>query len=104
MIIKERFSNKVAIVTGGADGIGKGIAYRLGQEGATVILFDINRILLEKTVAEFHRMGIQASGNVVDISNETEVSQAVTSVEDEWGRIDVLVNSAGIVGRTNTKI
>ena len=102
--MNKRFSNKIAIITGGADGIGKGIAGRLGKEGAAIALFDLNRDQLEKTVEEFEKNGIKVKGYIVDISNEAQVSEAVSQVEKEWQRIDILVNSAGIVGPTNTKI
>jgi len=104
MIINERFNNKIAIVTGGADGIGKGVACRLGKEGAKVALFDINENLLQKTVEEFRELGISAKGYTVDVSCETQVSDAISQVEQEHKNIDVLVNAAGIVGLTNTKI
>ena len=102
--MKKRFSNKTAIITGGAEGIGKAIAYRLGKEGATLALFDLNKVLLQKTVEEFEKNGIKAKGYLLNISNETQVSKAVSQVEKEWQRIDILVNSAGIVGPTSTKI
>ena len=104
MHITERFKNKFAIVTGAADGIGKGVALRLGQEGATVALFDINEPLLKKTISEFHGAGIVAKGYKVDISNEDEISRAISEVEKEFGNIDVLIHAAGIVGPTNAKI
>lgn len=104
MIINERFNNKIAIVTGGADGIGKGVACRLGQEGAKVALFDINKNLLQKTIEEFTELGIAAKGYTVDVSCETQVSDAISQVEKEYNKIDILVNAAGIVGLTNTKI
>ena len=104
MIIKDRFKDKVAVITGSADGIGKGVAYRLGKEGATLALFDINKELLQTTVEEFRELGIQAKGYIVDVSSESEVSEAISEVEKEWNKIDILVNAAGIVGLTNTKI
>ena len=104
MIINERFNNKIAVVTGGADGIGKGVACRLGKEGAKVALFDINENLLQKTIQEFRELGIVAKGYTVDVSSETQVSDAISQVEQEYNNIDILVNAAGIVGLTNTKI
>lgn len=104
MIIKERFQNKVAVITGSADGIGKGVACRLGKEGATLALFDINKELLQTTVEEFKDLGIEAKGYVVDVSSESEVAEAILQVEKEWNKIDILVNAAGIIGPTNTKI
>ena len=53
MIIKDRFKDKVAVITGSADGIGKGVACRLGKEGATLALVDNNKELLQTTVEEF---------------------------------------------------
>ena len=102
--MNKRFSNKIAIITGSAGGIGKAIAYRLGKEGATVALFDFNKGLLQKTVEEFEKYGIKVRGYHIDISNENQVLEAVSQVEKEWDRIDILVNSAGIVGPTSTKI
>ena len=51
----KRFTNKIAVISGGATGIGKAIACRLGKEGASVALFDINKTLLRKTVEEFKK-------------------------------------------------
>lgn len=104
MIINDRFREKTAIVTGSADGIGKAVACRLGKEGAKLALFDIDKSLLEKTVTEFKDMNIQARGYVVDISCESQVIDAISSIEKEYEKIDILVNAAGIVGLTNTKI
>ncbi len=102
--MNQRFEGQIAVITGGADGIGKGIARRLASEGALVILFDINTGSLNKTISEFIQAGYKASGLTLDISNDTEVKQAFHDVSEEFGRLDILINSAGIVGPTNTKI
>src|SRR5690606_16523228 len=60
MIVNDRFKGKVAIVTGAANGIGKAVAQRLGQEGATIALFDINESLLKQIAEEFATLGISA--------------------------------------------
>lgn len=99
-----RFADQVAIITGGAEGIGKGIAQRIASEGATVALFDINGALLERTVAEFTAKGQAVTGYVVDISDEISVANAVEKIAQTFGRLDIMVNSAGIVGPTSTKI
>jgi 3-oxoacyl-[acyl-carrier protein] reductase len=104
MYINERFKNKIALVTGSADGIGKGVACRLGREGAKLALFDINGALLKKTVDEFTAMGISAKAYTVDIGEEEQVSEAVAQLEEKWGSVDILVHAAGIVGPTSTKI
>ena len=104
MQINERFKDNIAIITGGADGIGKGIAYRLGMEGSTVILFDRNQDFLTGTIREFRAVGIKAHSYKLDISSSTQVSKAILNVEKKWDKIDILIHSAGIVGPTNTKI
>lgn len=102
--MSNRFIDQVAIITGGAEGIGKGIARRIASEGATVALFDINSALLDRTVAEFVDHGYKATGYVVDISDEASVEKAVAQVAQVHQRLDIMVNSAGIVGPTSTKI
>ncbi|WP_020604868.1 SDR family NAD(P)-dependent oxidoreductase [Spirosoma spitsbergense] len=99
-----RFANQIAIVTGGAEGIGKGIARRLAMEGATVVLFDINHVALQRTVADFTGQGFAVTGHIVDVSQESSVEKEVQSVVDTVGRLDIMINSAGIVGPTSTKI
>lgn len=102
--MNKRFHNKIAIITGGAAGIGKAIAQRLGKEGATLALFDLDKVSLQRTVKEFGADGIMCKGFPVDICDERQVGEAVARVESEWQKIDILVNSAGIVGPTSTKI
>ncbi|AQG79263.1 SDR family NAD(P)-dependent oxidoreductase [Spirosoma montaniterrae] len=102
--MSNRFAQQIAIVTGGAEGIGKGIAQRLATEGATVALFDRNGPLLSQTVAELTDLGLSVSGYTLDISDEEPVAEAVQAVLDTHGRLDIMVNSAGIVGPTNTRI
>src|SRR5579872_4650630 len=100
----KRFQDQVAIVTGGADGLGKGIAERIASEGGTIALFDINKDLLSKVVGQFKAKGYKVSGHVVDVSVEEMVVQSIAEVEALYERIDIMVNSAGIVGPTSTKI
>jgi 3-oxoacyl-[acyl-carrier protein] reductase len=102
--MNKRFENKIAIVTGSAMGIGKAVAHRLGKEGAIVALFDMNAGLLQKTVDEFEGEGIQVKAYVTDISNEVQVIDSILQVEKQWKKIDVMVNAAGIIGPTSTKI
>ena len=100
----KRFINQVAIITGGADGLGKGIALQIASEGCQVILFDRNLDLLNSTVNEFRAAGLLVGGYVVDVSVESEIADALQNVESIFGKIDILVHAAGIVGPTNTKI
>jgi NAD(P)-dependent dehydrogenase (short-subunit alcohol dehydrogenase family) len=100
----KRFTGKVAVITGGADGLGKAIATRIASEGGSVVLFDRNATLLENTVREIKKNGWLSTGYVVDISREDEVVTAMQAVEQTFGKLDIMVNAAGIVGPTSTKI
>jgi len=100
----KRFENQIAVISGGAEGLGKGIAERIASEGGAVALFDINESLLQKTVTDFREKGYNAEGFVVDISDETQVQQAIQQAAARFGKIDIMVNSAGIIGPTSTKI
>ena len=88
--------NKVAIVTGGAKGIGLGSAQRLLEDGATVVIFDVDEKAIASATAEFASFGDRFSGVKVDISSEAQVKSAVTEVGNKHGHIDYLVNSAGV--------
>lgn len=99
-----KFHDQVAVISGGADGLGKSIAMRLGAEGAKLAIYDNNPAKLRSIVAELQVAGYQVAGFTVDISLEQDVVNAFKGVEDHFGRIDIMVNSAGIVGPTNTSI
>jgi 2-dehydro-3-deoxy-L-rhamnonate dehydrogenase (NAD+) len=100
----KRFEGQVAVISGGADGLGKAIAERIASEGGSVALFDMNTQLLDRTVSEFTSKGFKAAGYVVDVSSEEMVKKSFARVEESYGKIDIMVNSAGIVGPTSTKI
>ncbi len=89
-------ANQVAIITGGARGIGRDIALAFAKAGCDLALFDVNPQTLEQTTAELRGMGRRAEGLVVDVTNATVVDEAVLKVLDKLGRIDILVNNAGI--------
>lgn len=99
-----RFSDQIAIISGGADGLGKGIGVRIASEGARVILLDINEAFLAATVEEFTSLGYQAEGYVVDIADEVAVRNVFASTIEKYGQVDIMVNAAGIVGPTSTAI
>ena len=88
----------IAIVTGGARGIGFGIARRLAGEGYDVALFDRDQTALDEAVAELGGIeGARAMQAAVDVTSRDQVEEAVAKVATAFGRIDVLVNNAGIV-------
>jgi 3-oxoacyl-[acyl-carrier protein] reductase len=100
----KRFENQVAVITGGADGLGKGIAARIASEGCKLALFDVNEELLRQTVNDFKNKGYTAEGYVVDVASETGVKHAMEKADLNFGKIDIMVNCAGIVGPTSIKI
>lgn len=91
-----RLENRVAVVTGAASGIGAQAAVRLAGEGARVFLVDVNREGLEETKARIEAAGGEAEGCVCDVADENAVDAAVGQALARFGRIDVLVNVAGV--------
>ena len=99
-----RFDDQVAIITGGASGIGAGIAERLAQEGALVALFDTNQRSLLHQARALKREGLKVDAFIVDVTSDSQVQSAVEEVVDRHKRLDIMVNSAGVVGPTATNI
>jgi 3-oxoacyl-[acyl-carrier protein] reductase len=93
---EKRINEKVAIVTGGAQGIGQGICFRLAEEGAKVAIFDLNLAEAKKTAKEIEKSGGTALALKVDVSKSSEVDAAVKQVTSKFGKVDILVNNAGI--------
>lgn len=89
--------NRSAIVTGGAGEIGKAIAKRLLESGASVWLWDVNKDGAKQSCIELSELGVVES-DVVDICDPQAVSTALARVIDKTGRIDILVNNAGVSG------
>lgn len=97
--MSERFVNRVAIVTGGASGIGEGIARRIAAEGGRVVVFDLDEAGMERVARQFGFVT-----RLVDVGDEQAVCQNIDWVVEQYGQLDILVNSAGIVGPTGVKI
>jgi 2-deoxy-D-gluconate 3-dehydrogenase len=93
-------SNKAAIVTGGAKGIGYGIAYRLAEAGAKVLIADIDEAAAQQAAQELVGKGLSADALRVDISSEEDVTAMVKTCKDKFGSLDILVNNAGIYPST----
>lgn len=90
-----RVKDKAAIVTGGAQGIGEGVAVRLAEEGAGIAILDIKLDLANEVADGLRSNGTDAIALQADISNKAEVQAAVDEVASHFGRIDILVNNAG---------
>lgn len=100
-MILEQFSlkGKVAWVTGASYGIGFAIATAFHEAGATIVFNDINQELVDKGLASYKEKGIDAYGEVCDVTDEAAVSNYVQKLEEKFGGIDILVNNAGIIRR-----
>jgi NAD(P)-dependent dehydrogenase (short-subunit alcohol dehydrogenase family) len=96
-----RLENKIAVVTGAASGMGQATAELYAKEGAHVALTDINADALAAIVESIADAGGSAEYHVMDVRDEAQVKKAVTAVGDAHGRIDILVNSAGVIGSPN---
>lgn len=95
----QRFENRVAIVTGGASGIGEAIVRRLRAEGAAVVMFDRDHDRLNSI-----SQSCGALAREVDVADEQAVAAGINAVVEQYGRLDIVINSAGVVGKTSTNI
>lgn len=98
--MSDQFTDQVAVITGGASGIGLAIAKRLVQEGATVALCDLDEGALQAAAQE---VGARAHTFRLNVADEAQVNAVIHQIGEKFGRIDILINSAGVVGRTNIK-
>ena len=90
-----RLEGKVAIVTGGASGIGYGTAKRFLQEGAKVAICDVRKEAIDAAVGTLKEFG-EVAGYVADISDRAQCDVMAKAVVDAWGQVDILINNAGI--------
>ncbi|MBP7689691.1 MAG: 3-oxoacyl-ACP reductase FabG [Thermoflexales bacterium] len=89
--------NRVAIITGGANGIGKGTSLAFAQAGAAVAVWDMAEDAGKAVVAEIEQSGGKAAFYKVNVANQAEVEAAVAQVIEQFGKIDILINNAGIL-------
>lgn len=94
--LSPRLAGKVSLITGAAQGIGLATALKFAKEGAIVIVCDLKQAAVNEAVKQCTALGAQAQGFVVDVTQREMVDATVKSVLEQFGRIDVLVNNAGI--------
>lgn len=94
--MKVDLKNQVALVTGGAQGIGKSISRLLAANGAQVAIVDLDPDAAEKTAAGIRESGSAAFAVEGDVSRSEQMKRAVDRVEEKWGRLSILINNAGI--------
>src|SRR3954471_9838158 len=90
------FAGQVAVVTGGASGIGRNIAEELARRGASVAIADINPARLEETLASLEALGAPALAVSCDVTSDEQVASLHDAVIERFGHADVLCNNAGI--------
>ncbi|MFJ8063211.1 SDR family NAD(P)-dependent oxidoreductase [Psychrobacillus sp. NPDC096426] len=90
-----RFQDKVAILTGGSGGIGATTAQMLAKEGAKIAIFDVHDSA--SIISSLQEADVDAIAEIVDITNATQVQEAVARVHAHFGRIDILINCAGVL-------
>ena len=92
----KRLEGKISLITGAAQGIGLATALKFAREGATVIVCDVKQAAVDEAVQQCQALGAQAAGFVMDVTQREMVDAVVGQVLARFGRIDVLVNNAGI--------
>jgi NAD(P)-dependent dehydrogenase (short-subunit alcohol dehydrogenase family) len=98
----QRFTGKVVLVTGAGSGIGRAAAERLAAEQGSIFCTDINSQALDDTVATIAGKGGEATAHTFDISDETQVNACVQACVDRYGKLDAVVNMAGILSFDST--
>lgn len=94
--MEQRLGGRIAIVTGAGQGIGKAVALRLAGEGANVVVADINAQTAGQTAEEIRKSGRRALACRIDVAKVAEIQAMVDSAVTEFGRLDILVNAAGV--------
>jgi len=95
-----KLKDKVALITGGARGIGREIAVAFGREGAKIALCDVNMELATQTKEDLEKEAISVEIFKLDVSSYNDAEEAVNKILDKFGKIDILVNNAGITRDT----
>ncbi|TBR16937.1 3-oxoacyl-[acyl-carrier-protein] reductase [bacterium] len=95
-----RLKDRVALVTGGARGIGRSIALAYAKEGADIVIWDVNLQEAEKTCADIVVLGRKSMADQVDVTSFSKVEEGINKILDKFGKVDILVNNAGITKDT----
>lgn len=99
----KRFENQVAVITGGAEGLGRAIGQRIAREGGTIAIFDIHQEKLAQTTQTFSKQGYRVCQHKIDVTDEAAVKAGFEAVIAQYGQVDIMVNCAGVVGPSAIK-
>jgi NAD(P)-dependent dehydrogenase (short-subunit alcohol dehydrogenase family) len=102
--IVQRYAGQVAVVTGAGSGIGREVALKLSREGARVALWDMSQDSLQAAQMQAEAAGPGAIGKLIDVSSDVDVAAGMDEAVLRWGRLDVVVHAAGIVGPSGTNV
>lgn len=91
-------SDRVAIVTGGATGIGRAISLKFAELGANIVVSDINEDAAKKTAEDIAELGVKSTVQVTNVVDSEATERMATAAIDQFGKIDILVNNAGVAG------
>ena len=101
-MIKFDIENRVAVVTGGAQGFGLAITERFIESGAKVVIWDIDENEAKKAIDKVNSENL--SYKIVDVSNFENITKCLNEVESKHGKIDIFINNAGIAGMNTTAV
>ncbi|MFA5346043.1 MAG: 3-oxoacyl-[acyl-carrier-protein] reductase [Candidatus Omnitrophota bacterium] len=91
-----KLKDKVALITGGARGIGQAIAMAFAKEGADIVVADVNLEVAQKTATEIEALGRKSLALEMDVTDYAKVEEGLNKILDKFGKVDILVNNAGI--------
>lgn len=94
---KKSVKNKLALVTGAGNGLGASIAFQLAKEGCNIAVIDINFEAAQKSVREIRKLGVKAEAYKVDVSNLNEIEEVKRKIEQDLGKVDILINNAAML-------
>ncbi len=92
----DEVQDKTAVITGGASGIGLGLAHRLGRDGAKVVIADIEQAALDKAVADLEAAGVDTLGVRTDVGKQADIIALADAAEERFGKVHFLHNNAGV--------
>ena len=95
--MSSEFKNKIALITGAGQGMGKAVAFTLAQQGAHIAINDLNPTSAEETAQELQNKDINAIAVPANVTNKTDLQEMIQKTIDHFGRIDILINNAGIL-------